>query len=51
MDTGALIETVAGSQIKNESCFPSLTLRQRLTGWAVCTGIGNSDRIRSLKYT
>lgn len=43
MDGGALIETVAGA--KNDSCFPTLTLKQRLTGWAVCTAIGKSEFI------
>ena len=40
--TGDLLNTSLGKKVSggNDSCCPSLTLKQRLIGYGVCTGIG-----------
>ena len=41
--TGDLMNSSVGNKLSGgeDSCCPSMTLKQRLIGYGVCTGIGN----------
>ena len=41
------IKNVVMPEEQNESCFPTLSLRERLIGFAVCFGIGTFLQILS----
>jgi hypothetical protein len=41
--TGDLLNTSVGKKVSGgeDSCCPSLTLKQRVIGYGICTGLGN----------
>ena len=43
-----LITNIVSPEENNESCFPTLSLKERLMGFAVCFGIGTLLQILSM---
>jgi hypothetical protein len=35
-----MLTFVTGKKEEEESCFPSLTLKERITGWIICYLVG-----------